>query len=128
MLYPLICRLLEQKQTNLHRYLLDYSQQNCLQFIRAVDHLIPALRLDVAIRIMDEYEYIESIEEKEKADEICKEVAAYVWEVESLRCDYDMRKLYVLIAHTPKAQVFFRSLRYCDREKNKFKPYMKKEI
>lgn len=94
-----------------------------LQLIRSVDHPIPALRLDAVIRIMDEY--IESIEEKEKVDEICKEVAAYVWEVEFLRCDYDMRKLYVHIAHTPKAQDFIQEIEALwQREKNKFKPHI----
>ncbi|WP_074679900.1 hypothetical protein [Marvinbryantia formatexigens] len=94
-----------------------------LQLIRSVDHPIPALRLDAVIRIMDEY--IESIEGMEKADEICKEVAAYVWEVEFLRCDYDVSKLYVHIAHTPAAQDFIREIEALwKREKHKFRPYI----
>lgn len=94
-----------------------------LQLIRAVDHPIPALRLDAVTRIMDEN--IEGFEGLEKADEICKEVADYVWEVEFLRCDYDVSKLYVHIAHTPTAQDFIQEVEILwQREKNKFQPYI----
>lgn len=94
-----------------------------LQLIRVVDHPIPALRLDAVIRIMDEY--IENFEGMEKADEICKEVADYVWEIEFLRCDYDTSKIYIHIAHTPTAQDFIQEIEVLwQREKNKFRPYM----
>lgn len=94
-----------------------------LQLIRNIDHPIPSLRLDAVVRIMDEY--IEDFEEPKTAEEICNSVADYLWEVEYLRCDCEVSKLYIHIAHTPTAQDFIREIEALWRsEKNKFSPYM----
>ena len=94
-----------------------------LQLIRNTDHPIPSLRLDAVVRIMDEY--IEDFEGPKTAEEICRSVADYLWEVEYLRCDCDVSKLYIHIAHTPTAQDFIREIEALWRsEKNKFRPYM----
>ncbi len=94
-----------------------------LQLIRFFDHPIPPLRLDAVIRIMDEY--IEDIEGIENANDICNEIAAYVWEVEYLRCDLHMNELYIHIAHTPTAQDFMQEIEELWQiEKTKFKPYI----
>ena len=79
-----------------------------LQLIREIDHPIPALRLDAVIRIMDEY--IEFIEGKAYAEEICKDIADYVWKVELLRCNGNINKLYIHVAHTPTAQDFIQEV------------------
>lgn len=94
-----------------------------LQLIRTVDHPIPDLRLDAVIRIMDEN--IEGFEGIDKAEEICKEVSDYVWKVELLRCDNDVNRLYIHIAHTPTAQNFIQEIESLwQREKNNFKSYI----
>lgn len=94
-----------------------------LQLIRNTDHPLPSLRLEAVIRIIDEY--IEDIEGEKNSDEICEEVAAYVWEVEYLRCDFDVSKLYIHIAHTPTAQDFIREIEALwQSEKSNFKPFM----
>lgn len=94
-----------------------------LQLIRTVDHPIPALRLDAVIRIMDEN--IEGFEGIDKAEEICKEVSDYVWKVEILRCNSDISRLYIHIAHTPTAQNFIQEIESLwQREKNNFRSYI----
>lgn len=94
-----------------------------LQLIRTVDHPIPALRLDAVIRIMDEN--IEGFEGIDKAEEICKEVSDYVWKVETLRCNNDVSRLYIHIAHTPTAQNFIQEIESLwQREKNNFGSYI----
>ncbi len=88
-----------------------------------VDHPIPALRLDAVTRIMDEN--IERFEGMENAEEICKNVSDYVWKVETLRCDNDIRKLYMHIAHTPTAQDFIQEVETLwQGEKEKFTAYI----
>ena len=94
-----------------------------LKLIRAVDHPIPALRLDAVIRIMDEN--IEGFEGIENVEEICKNVADYVWKVEILRCDNDIRKLYIHVAHTPTAQDFIQEVEALwQKEKEGFTAYI----
>lgn len=94
-----------------------------LQLIRAIDHPLPSLRLDAVIRIMDEN--IEAFEGIENADEICKDVADYVWKVEFWRCDNDASKLYTHIAHTPTAQDFIQEIETLWQEKkNEFEVYI----
>ncbi len=92
-----------------------------LRLIRCIDHPLAALRLDAVIRIMDEY--IEDIEGIEKADEICGEIANYVWDVEFLRCDRRVNELYIHIAHTPTAQDFIQEIETLwQQEKTRFDP------
>ncbi len=94
-----------------------------LRLIRAVDHPIPALRLDAVIRIMDEC--IELCEGGERAEEIFFEITNYVWEVEFLRCDHDITRIYLNIAHTPTAQDFMGEIEdLWQNEKTRFTPYI----
>ena len=79
--------------------------------------------MEAVIRIIDEY--IESIEGTKNAEEICESVSAYVWDVEYLRCNFDVSKLYIHIAHTPTAQDFIREIEALwQSQKSKFKPFM----
>ena len=88
-----------------------------LQLIRNTDHPIPSLRMDAVVRIMDDY--IEDFEGPKTAEEICNSVADYLWEVEYLRCDCDVSKLYIHIAHTPTAQDFIREIEALWRSEKK---------
>lgn len=94
-----------------------------LRLIRMIDHPIPALRLDAVTRIMDEN--IEGFEGIKNAEEICKDVSDYVWKVEILRCENDVRKLYIHIAHTPTAQDFIQEIELLwQKEKEGFMAYI----
>lgn len=94
-----------------------------LRLIRMIDHPIPALRLDAVTRIMDEN--IEGFEGIKNAEKICKDVSDYVWKVEILRCENDVRKLYIHIAHTPTAQDFIQEIELLwQKEKEGFMAYI----
>lgn len=48
-----------------------------------------------------------------------------MWKVELLRCDNDVSRLYIHIAHTPTAQNFIQEIESLwQREKNNFRSYI----
>ena len=83
------------------------------------NHII--IRNNQNFREVSADENIEGFEGIDKAEEICKEVSDYVWKVEILRCNNDVSRLYIHIAHTPTAQNFIQEIESLwQREKNNF--------
>lgn len=92
--------------------------------LREFDHPLPAIRMDAVTRIIDEC--IEHFVSPEDADDWCFQVSRYSWEVEIVRNDFDLGKLYRHIAYTPIAQDFIQEMEELwEAKKDSFKSYVK---
>lgn len=95
-----------------------------LMTLRDFDHPLPSLRMDAVTRIIDEC--IEHFVSPDEAEAWCEQVSRYSWEVEIVRNDYDLGKLYRHIAYTPIAQDFIQEMEVLwETKKYTFRSYVK---
>lgn len=102
----------------------SFAFKSGLLTLREFDHPLPAMRIDAVTRIIDEC--IEQFVPSDEVDYWCFQVSRYSWEVEIVRNDYDLGKLYRHIAYTPIAQDFIQEIEdLWQQKKNSFKAYLK---